>query len=248
MVTSYTRRPVTAARTSSTAPCRLATSLYAGTKTVMPTSTSASHPRDAIQAFPPRGDRRRGPRSQRPVQDPRLDHGALGQDRLHVDDDAASPTTPYQINIAGGVPGPERGVGDGDHDPVVAGVPLEGTGDRRDPRLGDALGVGDRIVDHRVHAVALQLSDEVEDPRVPDVADVLLEGEPEDEDPGTPHRPAPPNQELHRLLRDVGAHRVVDPAPGQDDLGIVAELLRPEGQVVGIHRNAVPAHQPRLEG
>ena len=42
------------------------------------------------------------------------------------------------------------------------------------------------------------------------------------------------DEHLDKLVRDVLAHAIVDAAAGQDDLGLVAQLLRLRGQVVRI--------------
>src|SRR3546814_1079371 len=55
---------------------------------------------------------------------------------------------------------------------------------------------------------------------------------------------------LHQLdhpLGNVAAHGVVDPAPGQDHVRVVADLLRLVGQVVGVHADAVAADQAGAE-
>ena len=49
------------------------------------------------------------------------------------------------------------------------------------------------------------------------------------------------------LARDEGAHAVVDAAAGADDLGVVAQLLGAVDKIVGIHADAVAAHEARVE-
>jgi hypothetical protein len=49
------------------------------------------------------------------------------------------------------------------------------------------------------------------------------------------------------LVGDIATHAVVGAAPGQDHLGVVADLLRLVGQVVRIHADAVAADQAGAE-
>src|SRR5205814_10653878 len=56
---------------------------------------------------------------------------------------------------------------------------------------------------------------------------------------GALHRTAMLDHQLHRLLRDVTAHAIVDAPAGKDYLRVVADLLRLIGQIVGINANAV---------
>jgi hypothetical protein len=55
------------------------------------------------------------------------------------------------------------------------------------------------------------------------------------------------DHQLDHALRHVATHAVVDAAPGQDHLRVVADLLRLVGQVVRIHADAVAADQARPE-
>ena len=52
---------------------------------------------------------------------------------------------------------------------------------------------------------------------------------------------------LDRFACDVRAHLVVDLATGEDDLGVIAQLLRGVREVVGVHPDAMPADQAGLE-
>jgi hypothetical protein len=48
-------------------------------------------------------------------------------------------------------------------------------------------------------------------------------------------------------LATIGAHAVVEPASGEDDLRVVADLLRLMGQVVGIDADTVATDQARAK-
>src|SRR5260221_8772722 len=112
------------------------------------------------------------------------------------------------------------------------------------PRI---LRVDDRIVHRDVDAVALELLDDVDDAGVAQVRHVLLERQAKYVDARAPDRAAALDHQLHRLLRDVAAHAVVDAAAGEDHFRVVAGLLGFVGKVVGIDADAMPADQARAE-
>mmetsp|Transcript_39155 Transcript_39155/g.91820 ORF Transcript_39155/g.91820 Transcript_39155/m.91820 type:complete len:403 (+) Transcript_39155:568-1776(+) len=108
-------------------------------------------------------------------------------------------------------------------------------------RLG--LGVGHEHLD----AVGLEFVDDVDHLGVAQVAAVLLEGQAQHVDAGALDVAAAGDHLLDGLLGDELAHAVVDAPAGQDDLRVVAQHVGLVGEVVGVHADAVAAHQARLE-
>ena len=84
---------------------------------------------------------------------------------------------------------------------------------------------------------------DIDDLGISGVRAVLLEGKSKDRHPGGLHRDVGPDQVLHHVLRHIFSHIVVDPAAGEDDLAVIAHHFRAIGQVIGIHADAVAAHQ-----
>ena len=116
------------------------------------------------------------------------------------------------------------------------------------PVLVEGLGRhGERVVHHRLDAELAELAQDVGHLAVADIVAVLLEVRPR-----TPTR-APftvmsaSMSSLTTLLGDVRPHVVVDAAPGEDDLRLVAELLGLHREVVRVDPDAVTADQARPE-
>ena len=134
-------------------------------------------------------------------------------------------------------------------DDRVVGVGLGFVGERRDPVF--VFGFGDvdpRIVDIDLGVVAGQFAHDVDDLGVAQVGAALFKGEAEDKDSGVHDLHLAPRHEFDDFVGHVAGHAVVDPAAGEDDFGVVADLLRLVGQVVGIDADAVAADQARSEG
>jgi len=85
--------------------------------------------------------------------------------------------------------------------------------------------------------------DHLADRALPGVRDVLLVGEAHDQHLRVPDHLAGPVQLLDRHVGDMPGHGVVDRTPGQDHLGVVAELLGLVDEVVGVDRDAVAADE-----
>ena len=113
------------------------------------------------------------------------------------------------------------------------------------PRL---LRIHPGVVHLHPHVVFRQFADNVHHPGVAQVRAVLLEGQTKHQHPGVVHLDAPPQHGLDQLGGRVGAHGVVEPPAGEDDLRVVADGLGLEGEVVGVHADAVAAHQAGPEG
>lgn len=142
---------------------------------------------------------------------------------------------------------PELAVLHRNNDAVVGG-PLGGI--RKECKvvlLADLFRVGMRVVDVDLAAVVAKLLDDINDARVADVGDVLLEGEAQHQDLRPLDGLACVDEVFHRLLGDVFSHRIVDPAPGEDHLRVVADLLRAKREIVGIDADAVSADEAGLE-
>ena len=96
--------------------------------------------------------------------------------------------------------------------------------------------------------VVAELLDDVDDAGVPQVGAVLLESEAQHQHAGAFDGDAALEHGLDELRHHVGAHAVVQPPTGEDDLGVVADGLRLVGEVVRVHADAVAADQARAEG
>ena len=112
-------------------------------------------------------------------------------------------------------------------------------------RFGD---IDPRVVDVDLGVVAGQLAHDVDDFGVAQIRAAFLEGEAEDEDSGIDHLHLAPRHELDDFVGHIAGHAVVDAASGKDDFGVVTDLLRLVGQVVGIDADAVAAHQAGAKG
>jgi len=138
-------------------------------------------------------------------------------------------------------------VAHGDDDGVVAGgFRLR---DGRDAVFVPGLvGVHAGVIDVHLGAVGGEVGDDVHHAGVAHVGAVFLEGEAHDEDTRAGYGDAFPRHQLHHLRRHVETHVVVDAPAGKDHFGVVAQFLRLVREVVGVHADAVPAHEARSEG
>lgn len=128
------------------------------------------------------------------------------------------------------------------HDAVV--VPVPGRLDGLDAVfVVGFVRVDPGVVHVHPHVVFRQFLDHVHHPGVAQVRAVLLEGQAHHQHPGTVHLDAAGQQSLDQLAGHVAAHAVVDAPAGEDHLGVVADGLGLVGQVVGVHADAVAAHQ-----
>lgn len=74
-------------------------------------------------------------------------------------------------------------------------------------------------------AIALQFVNDVRHLRIPDIRAILLEGKAQDIDLDALDRSAGLRHELDGLFGNEFAHAVVDATAGEDDLGVVADLV-----------------------
>ena len=86
-------------------------------------------------------------------------------------------------------------------------------------------GVSNRVVHNDTRAIRLEFAHDIDDLRVSQVRAILLEGQSQHDDWAVLDRMPVPHQLLDGLLGDELAHAVIDPATGEDDLGVVAEFL-----------------------
>src|SRR5215467_9961313 len=93
-----------------------------------------------------------------------------------------------------------------------------------------------------------KLRNDVGRPAVSNIRYVLFESQAPNAHLRALHWDVGVDQHLNESVGDVGSHPVIDTAPGQNYLRVVAELLRLGSQVVGIHADAVAPHQSRTEG
>src|SRR5574340_1230398 len=108
--------------------------------------------------------------------------------------------------------------------------------------------LAERIVHMHVAAEGLQFANDVDHLGIAQVWAVLLESEAEHVDLGALHLHTVGDHFLHRFLCHVGTHAVVDTAPGEDDLRVVAEHVGLMGEIVRVDADAVAADQARAEG
>ena len=104
--------------------------------------------------------------------------------------------------------------------------------------------VDPRVVHIDAGVVGLQGGDDVHYFGVTQIRAIFLEREAQYQHPAGQHRQVLAQHELHRLIGHVTGHAVVDAPPRQYDLGVVTHLLGLVGQVIGVHTDAVAAHQP----
>ena len=107
--------------------------------------------------------------------------------------------------------------------------------------------IRDRIVDMNAYPERGELPDDVDDAGVAQVGTVLLECESQHVHRRPVHRRSGLDHQLDRLISHVLAHTVIDAAPRQDDLRVVAEHIGLMRQIVGIDADAVSPYQSRAE-
>ena len=103
------------------------------------------------------------------------------------------------------------------------------------------------VVDRDTNAVLAQRAVNVDHFCISHIGAVFLEGETEDKDVRTKHLNSLLQHQLNHLLGDVLSHSVVHAPSGKDNLRVIAVALCALRQIVGVHADAVSAHQSRLE-
>jgi len=103
----------------------------------------------------------------------------------------------------------------------------------------------ERILDLHLNAKGLQLADDLDHLRIADVDHILLECESQHRNQFRPRAVA--QEAAQALACDARSHGIVDAPSGQDDVGMIARLLRAKGEVIGIDTDAVSAHQTRCK-
>jgi len=103
------------------------------------------------------------------------------------------------------------------------------------------------VVHVHVHVVAAQRAHDVQHLGVAQVGAVFFEGKAQHEHARTYGVHAALQHELDGLVSHIGAHGVVDAAPGEDDLRVIARFFGFVGEVVWIDSNTVPAHEAGSE-
>lgn len=108
--------------------------------------------------------------------------------------------------------------------------------------------INPRVVDIDLGVVAGEFAHDVDDLGVAQVRATFLEGKAEDEDSGVDDLHFALRHELDDFVGDIAGHAVIDAPAGEDDFGVVTDLLRLVGQVVGIDADAVTADQTGTKG
>ena len=108
--------------------------------------------------------------------------------------------------------------------------------------------IGLGVADQHVHAVIPELAHHIHHAGIAQVRHVFLKGKAQNAHPRAADDPSAFDHPLDRAFGHVFAHIVVDPAPCQDHFRMKAQFLGLEGQVIGIHADAVAAHQAGPEG
>src|SRR5215831_12832358 len=105
------------------------------------------------------------------------------------------------------------------------------------------------VVDQRLDPELAQLGEDIGHLAVAQIVAVFLERQPQHADAGALHLEALTDQHLDQPLRHVRPDVVVDAAARENDLRLIAELLRLHRQVIRVDADAVAAHQagPELE-
>lgn len=105
-----------------------------------------------------------------------------------------------------------------------------------------------RVINVGLDVVFLEFVNDVDDLGIAQIGAVFLEGEPEHKYAGAVYLNAALGHSLDQLRYDIDAHVVVEPAPSENDLGVIAHGLGFVGEVVGVDTYAVSAHEPGPEG
>lgn len=153
------------------------------------------------------------------------------------------------VNHRGGVKRLEFAVRYRQDDRVVTVGGLKGV-DRDGPDgvgLPNGFGVGLGIVDVDTATEFLKLADDVDGAGIAQVGAVFLECDPKQQHTGAFDPEALADHALDNTLGDMRSHVVVEPTAGQNDLGMIADLLGFLCEVVRIDADAMTADQTGLE-
>ena len=99
------------------------------------------------------------------------------------------------------------------------------------------------VIDRNADVVFLKRAVDIDDAGIAHIGAVLLERESHYEHIRVQDLNALLEHQLDDLVRDVCSHSVVHAAPGEDDFGVVPQPFRALREVIGVHRNAMPAHE-----
>ncbi|MBF0245449.1 MAG: hypothetical protein HQL31_09295, partial [Planctomycetes bacterium] len=101
---------------------------------------------------------------------------------------------------------------------------------------------------HQPDLVLAQLADDVHDLGVPEIGNILLEGQPQNQNAGVLDAVTVANQKFDGLFRDEFSHAVIDAPAGGDHLRLITQGTGLVGEIVGINPDTVTTDQPRKEG
>ena len=105
-----------------------------------------------------------------------------------------------------------------------------------------------RVNHHGDNSVLPKLPVNIDHLRVSRIRAVLLEGKAQNRHFSVFDGNIRLNQRFHQALRHIFAHVVIDPPAGEDDLGVIPELLRLVGQIIRVYADTVAAHKSRHKG
>ena len=114
--------------------------------------------------------------------------------------------------------------------------------------VSNLVGIRPRVGNDHLDAPAFQFAHQIGDLAVADVRAVFLEGDALHADRAARDVDAVPQHQPDHIAGGVARHVVVDPAPGEDDLRVIADLFRLVGQIVRVNADAMPADHARAEG
>jgi len=120
--------------------------------------------------------------------------------------------------------------------------------DRRDAvfvlRFGD---IDPGVVDLSLDVVFLQFANDVDYLGVAEVRTIFLEGQAKHKNACAVHLNTAFGHGFNQLGYNIGAHAVIEPAPGENDFRVVADGLGFVGKVVRINTDTMSAHKPGTE-
>src|SRR5690554_5449739 len=105
------------------------------------------------------------------------------------------------------------------------------------------LRINPRVIALHLHTVILQLADNIYYTGIAYVRAVFLESKPHYQYTGTLYMNALFQHRLNQLAGNISTHAIIQPATGQDDLGVIAHRLCFMGEVIRVNTNTVPPYK-----
>ena len=113
--------------------------------------------------------------------------------------------------------------------------------------MGNLSGISPRIGNDHLDAPGFQFAHQIGDLAVADIRAVFLEGDALHADRAARDVDAVLQHQPDHVACRIARHVVVDAAPGEDNLRVIADLFGLVRQVVGVNADAMPADHARAE-